>query len=193
MIVLASTSPTRQGLLSRAGVTFRSAAPEIDEAVVKAGEPDTRRAAMLLAEQKAGAVAAVFPGAVVIGADQMLDCEGIRFDKPNDRSAARHQLLALRGRRHRLITAVAVATAADGVLWRHCEEASLTMRRFSDAFADGYLAETGDAVLSSVGAYQLEGRGAQLFERVDGDFFTILGLPLLALLEFLRSRGDLPS
>ena len=193
MIVLASASPTRQAMLSQAGVAFRPVSPDIDEAVVKAGEPDARRAALRLAELKAGAVAVANPGDLVIGADQMLDCDGRRFDKPNDRSAARRQLMALCGRRHRLVTAVAVATAADGVVWSHCEEASLTMRRFSDAFIDGYLAENGDAVLSSVGAYQLESRGAQLFERVEGDFFTILGLPLLPLLAFLRSRGDLPS
>ncbi|HIJ63515.1 MAG TPA: septum formation protein Maf, partial [Rhodospirillaceae bacterium] len=124
---------------------------------------------------------------------QTLDCEGRHFDKPNDHSAAKKQLLALRGRRHRLVTAVAAATAGDGVVWSHCEEAGLTMRPFSDAFAERYLAQAGDAVLSSVGAYQLEGLGAQLFSRVEGDFFAILGLPLLPLLDFLRHRGELSS
>lgn len=193
MIVLASTSATRQKLLAGAGVPFRPVASEVDEMAVKSAGSDPRTVAGDLAALKARAATARFPGDLVIGADQMLDCDGRCYDKPNDHSAARGQLLALRGRRHRLTTAVAAATAGDGVVWRHCDEAWLTMRDFSEGFIDDYLARAGGSVLSSVGAYQLEGLGAQLFERVEGDFFAILGLPLLPLLDFLRRRGDLSS
>src|SRR5690606_10859737 len=124
------------------------------------------------------------------GADRMLACAGRWFGKPADRAAARAQLLALRGRTHDLVTAAVVLR--DGTrLWQHVERASLTMRPVSDAFVESYLAALGDDAMRSVGAYQLEGLGAQLFARVEGDFFTILGLPLLPLLDFLRGHGTL--
>ena len=193
MIALASTSVTRQRLLTWAGVDFLAVSPDVDEAAVKTAGSEPAAVALCLAGLKALTVSSGHPGRLVIGADQMLDCEGRCFDKPNDRSMAKSQLLHLRGRQHRLSTAVAVAIPGQGVVWSHCEEARLTMRGFSDDFADSYLAQAGDAVLSSVGAYQLEGLGAQLFSRVEGDFFSILGLPLLPLLEFLRLQGELPS
>lgn len=127
-------------------------------------------------------------GAVVIGADQLLVCDGARFDKPADRDAARAQLRALRGRTHRLITAA--AALRDGrVLWEHVATAELAMRDFSEAFLDDYLAAEGGAVLGSVGAYRIEGRGIQLFAAVHGEHAAIMGLPLLPLLAFLRAQG----
>jgi septum formation protein len=194
MIVLASGSATRRVLLEQAGVTFVADTAPVDEAAVKqamrAETGNPARVAEVLAELKATRVAARYPGTIVIGADQMLDCDGQWFDKPADADAARAQLLALRGKPHRLTSAV-VAVRDGQRLWHHTEAANLTMRRFSDAFLDQYLERAGDAVLSSVGAYQLEGLGAQLFMLVEGDHFTILGLPLLALLDFLRENGEL--
>ena len=148
------------------------------------------RVAEVLAELKAVRVSTRRPGALVIGADQMLDCDGAWFDKPADRDAARAQLLALRHKTHRLTSSV-VAVRDGRRVWHHTESAKLTMRNFSEGFLDRYLEQAGAAVLSSVGAYQLEGLGAQLFLQVEGDFFTILGLPLLALMDFLRENGEL--
>lgn len=194
MIVLASGSATRRAMLAGAGVAFVVDTAPVDETAVKdamrAETDNPARVAEVLAELKATRVAARHPGAIVIGADQMLDCERVWFDKPADRAAARAQLLALRDKTHRLVSSV-VAVRDGQRLWHHTESAKLTMRRFSDAFLDQYLDAAGDAVLSSVGAYQLEGLGAQLFLAVDGDHFTILGLPLLALLDFLRENGEL--
>lgn len=194
MIVLASGSATRRTMLEQAGVTFVVDTAPVDERAVKdamrAETDNPARVAEMLAELKATRVAARHPGTIVIGADQMLECERAWFDKPADRAAARAQLQALRDKTHRLVSAV-VAVRDGQRLWHHTEQARLTMRRFSDAFLDQYLDKAGDAVLSSVGAYQLEGLGAQLFMAVDGDHFTILGLPLLALLDFLRENGEL--
>jgi len=194
MIVLASASATRRQMLERAGVAFVVDTAPVDEAAVKqamaieTGNP--ARVAETLAELKATRVAARHPGRLVIGADQMLDCDGVWFDKPADAAAARQQLATLRGKTHRLSSAV--AAVRDGrCVWRHAEAATLTMRHFSDAFLDQYLARAGDAVLGSVGAYQLEGLGSQLFLTVEGDHFTVLGLPLLPLLDFLRENGEL--
>ena len=195
-LVLASASKARRVLLEAAGLEILTDPAAVDEAAVKAslasegaGSADI---ALGLAELKALRVSPRHPGLIVLGADQILECEGQRFDKPEDLTAARAQLRALEGRRHRLISAL-VALRDGQRLWHHCGEALLTMRRFSEAFLESYLAAAGPAVLGSVGAYQLEGRGAQLFTKVEGDYFTVLGLPLLPLLDFLRLQGELPA
>ncbi|WP_151179902.1 Maf family protein [Hypericibacter terrae] len=195
-LLLASASPTRRRLLEQAGLEFSAEAAPIDEEEAKLaleGEgADGPALAEALAELKAVAVARRHPGAFVIGADQVLDCEGRRYDKPRDEAAARAQLMALRGRTHQLISALVVVR--DGRrLWHHIDRATLTMRPFSPAFLDEYLARSMPGILSSVGAYQLEARGAQLFSRIEGDYFTILGLPLLPLLDFLRPHGLVPA
>ncbi|MBP2300383.1 septum formation protein [Azospirillum picis] len=192
MLVLASGSRTRAAMLERAGLTALLDRPAVDEDEVKAaGRAENVTAEIVaeaLAELKAQRITRRHPGALVVGADQMLECEGRWFDKPTDRAGARDQLLALRGRTHRLISCAVVVR--DGQrMWHRIDSARLTMRSFSDAFLDDYLDRAGDEVLQSVGAYQLEGLGAQLFHRVEGDFFTILGLPLLPLLGFLRVHG----
>lgn len=194
MIVLASGSSARARMLTDSGITFTQDVAAVDEQGIKdslaAETRNPARVAEVLAELKAVRVSSRHPGALVIGADQMLDCDGVWFDKPADRAAARDQLLALRHKTHRLTSAV-VAVRDGKRVWSHTESAKLTMRNFSEAFLDRYLEQAGDAVLSSVGAYQLEGLGAQLFLTVEGDFFTILGLPLLALMDFLRENGEL--
>jgi len=191
-LILASKSTARAALLRNAGVDFAVDAAAIDEDAVKASlRADGRSAeevALALAEMKAARVSRAHPGALVVGADQLLDCEGAWFDKPADRDGARRDLLALRGRTHRQISAVCVVVEG-ATLWRHAEAARLAMRPFSDAFLDDYLARAGEEICACVGAYRLEDLGAQLFSRVEGDYFTILGLPLLPLLEFLRDHG----
>jgi nucleoside triphosphate pyrophosphatase len=195
-VVLASASAVRAALLRAAGIPIQIDAAAIDEAEVKASlqaERATSAAiAETLAELKAQRVSRRHAGRLVIGADQVLDCDGVLFDKPADLAAARGQLLALRGRRHQLVSAVVLER--DGQrLWHHVDCAELTMRNFSTGFLDRYLQSAGQAAVSSVGAYQLEGLGAQLFAHVEGDYFTILGLPLLPLLDILREHGILPS
>ena len=195
-LVLASASKARRALLEAAGLEILTDPAAVDEAAVKAslasegaGPADI---ALALAELKALRVSPRHPGLIVLGADQILECEGQRFDKPEDLAGARAQLRALEGRRHRLISAL-VALRDGQRLWHHCGEALLTMRRFGETFLESYLAATGPTVLDSVGAYQLEGRGAQLFTKVEGDYFTVLGLPLLPLLDFLRLQGELAA
>jgi septum formation protein len=193
-IVLASTSAARRMLLTHAGVRFSAERPGIDEAGVKArmtGHSPGEIAAAL-AEAKAGAVASRHPDAVVIGADQVLNVEDWPFDKPVTIEDARNQLLMLRGRAHHLETAACCAQSGR-MLWRTIDRATLVMRPFSNEFLDEYLKKLGTDVLTSVGGYKLEGRGIQLFERIEGDYFSILGLPLLPLLSFLRSAGALSS
>jgi septum formation protein len=191
-LVLASASASRTGMLTRAGVPFVKDASAVDEDEVKLamrGEgASADDLAVTLAELKARQVGRRHPGALVVGSDQVLVCEDRWFDKPADRAAARAQLLALRGKLHTLISAVLVMRDGER-LWHHIGRARLTVRPFTEAFLDDYLDAAGDAPLSSVGAYQLEGLGAQLFSRVDGDYFTILGMPLLPLLDFLRNHG----
>lgn len=195
-IVLASASPSRRAMLQAAGIDCVIDPPAVDEESVKqamrvdgAGPGDV---AETLAEMKARQVSRRHPNAMVVGADQMLECGEVWFDKPADRDHARAHLQALRGKTHRLIAGV-VVVQNEARQWHHTCSVSMEMRSFSDAFLDAYLDRVGDDVLSSVGAYQLEGQGAQLFNRVDGDYFTVLGLPLLPLLDFLRTRGVLKA
>jgi septum formation protein len=191
-VILASASRIRLELLERAGVAATAEAAAVDEAEIKvafqAEQASTEACAQALAALKARRISERHPEALVIGADQMLDCDGVWFDKPADLDEARTHLQVLRGKTHRLVTA-AVVMHGGNQLWHVISPARLTMRPFSDAFLEDYLRQAGEAVLGSVGAYQLEGLGAQLFDRVDGDFFTVLGLPLLPLLGFLRGHG----
>lgn len=196
MIILASGSKARQTMLAQAGLSFAVDVPQVDEAAIKdALRQETGNVALVarhLAEIKAMQVSLRHPGQIVIGADQMLELDKDWLDKPESRQQARDHLIRLRGRTHKLTSAV--TAVRDGhLIWHHTDSAQLLMRRFSDQFLDDYLDQAQDAVLSSVGAYQLEGLGAQLFVSVTGDFFTILGLPLLALLDFLRENGELLS
>lgn len=181
-------------MLRATGVEFDIEPAFIDETVIKREHRATGRDAVTcataLAEGKARIVAARHPSALVIGADQLLVTGDEWFDKPADRKAANAQLRRLRGREHQLVT-VACVFRGDTRLWHAVSIPKLTMRAFGDAFLAGYIAAEGDAVLGSVGAYRIEGRGVQLFARVEGDHFAILGLPLLELLEFLRGRGIL--
>ncbi|MBX7198380.1 MAG: Maf family protein [Rhodospirillaceae bacterium] len=190
-VVLASASKSRASLLTAAGLAFDVVPAHADEdavkAALKAEGADARQCAETLAEIKAVQVSQRLPEALVIGADQMLECDGVWFDKPADMNGARAHLTAMRGKTHTLPTAVAVVLGGS-VIWHHSASPRLTMRDFSDAFIAHYLANTGERILSSVGAYQLEGWGVQLFERIDGDYATILGLPLLPLLAFLREH-----
>jgi septum formation protein len=195
-VVLASASQARAELLRRAGVDVAVDPARVDEAAVKAsllaeGAPP-RDIADKLAELKALRVGRRHETALVLGADQVLVHRGEILDKPAGLDDARSQLLRLRGERHELLSA-AVAVLQGAPVWRHVGEARLAMRPFTDAFLARYLEKTGATALSSVGAYQLEGIGAQLFARVDGDYFTVLGLPLLEVLGFLRARGVLPE
>src|SRR4051794_28552277 len=195
-IVLASASAARAALLRAAGLDFAIEPAEIDEAAIK---EEARRsgesaigAAIVLATEKACVVSRRDPDPLVIGADQLLASGAAWLDKPRDLDEAREQLLGLRGRTHVLPTAVCVAQ--EGVpVWRATSTPELTMRRFSEEFLDEYLAAEGEALLGSVGAYRLEGRGVQLFSKIRGDYFAILGLPLIELLGFLREHGLLPA
>lgn len=178
-------------MLSSAGVSFSIAPASVDESAIKASSRvsgDDAAAAELLAVKKAEAIAGRYPDALVIGSDQILSCDGRWFDKPADRAAAKDQLMTLRGRAHALIAAVAVVSAGR-VAWRHVDRAELVMRAFSESFVDEYLDRVGEAAFQSVGAYQIEGLGVQLFDAIRGDMFTIMGMPLLPLLGFLRRCG----
>jgi len=188
-LILASQSRARQALLANAGIGFEAVTAEIDERALQqaSGLSAPGEIASLLAREKALSVSARQPGKFVIGADQTLALGERLFSKPAGRAQAAEQLRALAGQRHELHSAVAVAR--DGkILFEAVAIAGMTMRRLGEAEIDVYLDEAGDAVTSSVGAYQLEGLGVHLFERIEGDHFTILGLPLLPLLAFLRSK-----
>ena len=195
-IVLASRSAPRAAILAGAGVAFEVVGSSVDEAALKArllGEGlGPREIADHLAEAKASQVSAHEPDAIVFGADQTLDLDGVLFDKAADLAQARERLTILRGRTHRLHCAVAAAKGGT-VVWRVSESPTLTMRDFSDVFLDGYLELGARALLGSVGCYLLEGEGAQLFERIEGDYFAVLGLPLLPVLDFLRREGALAT
>jgi septum formation protein len=191
-LVLASASTSRAELLRAAGVDFVIDPADIDETVIKqehkACGRDAESCAVALAEAKAAVVATRHPEALVIGADQIVVCDGEWFDKPRDLTEAAAQLRRLRGRDHLLVTASCVYRN-DVKLWQVTSIPRMTMRCFGDAFLAGYIAAEGEAVLGSVGAYRIEGRGVQLFTRIEGDHFAILGLPLLELLSFLRRHG----
>ena len=189
-LVLASKSAARRTLLQAAGVAIEVKPASVDERAIeaRAGLTDAGAVAALLAREKALAVAAGDPDAMVLGADQTLALGARRFSKASDREGAREQLRALRGKTHTLHSAVAVVRAG-AVLFERVDAAHLTMRTFSDEFLESYLDAAGDAASASVGGYQLEGTGVQLFERVEGDHSTVLGLPLLPLLDWLRQAG----
>jgi nucleoside triphosphate pyrophosphatase len=191
-LVLASKSASRRALLQGAGIPIEVLAADIDERGIEANAilADPGAVAALLAREKAIAVSVQQPGRLVIGADQTLALGQRRFSKPADRTAAREQLKALRGQLHALHSAVAIVRDGKSV-FEHCAVARLTMRAFSDGFLESYLDAAGDAVTASVGAYQVEGLGVQLFERIEGDHSTILGLPLLPVLAALRREGAL--
>ena len=197
-VILASGSTARAAVLRNAGVAFDVVRPDVDETAVKAAGlaagRNVREVAADLATAKAETVAeqAAHGDAIVIAADQMMECDGEWFDKPADLAEARQRLLHLGGKTHRLITAVEMRQGQQ-VLCRHTGIATLTMRPLTEAFVDHYLGQAGDTVCQSVGAYQLEGLGAQLFASVEGDFFTILGLPLLPVLDTLREAGAIQA
>jgi septum formation protein len=189
-LVLASKSVVRRVILEQAGLPVEPRVAALDERAIEtdAGPRDPGAVAALLARAKAAAIAAKSPGRVVLGADQTLALGEQRFSKPEGRDAARRQLRELRGRTHSLHTAIALMRD-DAVIFEHIDVAYLTMRPFSDRFREVYLDQAGETVALSVGAYQLEGPGVHLFERIAGDYFTILGLPLLPLLGALRREG----
>ncbi|MBN9563650.1 MAG: Maf family protein [Alphaproteobacteria bacterium] len=195
-LILASASTARLALLHGAGLAVEAHPAHVDEAEIKAAAqadgvgPDD--AALLIAELKAARIARREPDALVIAADQLLIAGEEWFDKPPNLNTARAQLLALRGRAHTLVTAV-LCQRGGARIWHHVARPSLTMRDFSDEFLDAYLTAEGDALTACVGAYRLEGMGVQLFDRIEGDYFSILGLPLLPLLGFLRQHGALPG
>lgn len=190
-VLLASASPFRRRLLKAAGVPFRVVPADVDEAPLErslAGKVSAAGLAEALAAAKAESVSARLPDDLVIGADQVLAFGEELLGKPADIAAARVQLERLRGSTHRLLSAVVLAQGGR-VVWSKVDTATLTMRAFSGAFLDGYLARSGERLLATAGAYEIEGLGIQLFDRVEGDYFTIIGLPLLPLLAELRARG----
>jgi septum formation protein len=191
-LLLASKSTARRVMLEAAGIPVEIEPADIDERGIeaRAGISDPGQAAALLAREKAKAVAAKRPDRMVLGADQTLALGTWRFSKAPDRAGAKAQLAALRGKTHALHSAVTVVRGG-AVAFEHVDAAHLVMRDFSDEFLDRYLDTVGDKAMASVGGYQLEGAGIQLFERVDGDHFTVLGLPLLPLLDWLRHAGVL--
>lgn len=193
-IILASASQARAAMLRNAGVNCETFPARIDEEEIKlalrAEGTSPRDQADALAEMKAVSVSRKAPGVLVLGADQILAKGAETFDKPKSVAEARNHLTQLRGERHQLLSAAVIAL--DGApIWRHIGVARLAMRPFTDQFLDEYLDAIGDDVMTTVGGYKLEALGAQLFARIDGDYFTILGLPLIETLGFLRVRGVL--
>lgn len=195
-LILASQSPFRRMLMDNAGLAFETEAADLDERAIEtalaAGNPTPPEIAQALAIEKAVNVARRNPGALVIGSDQTLSLEGRVFHKPADMAEAKTHLQAMSGRTHSLNCGIALVRNGE-TLWSHISIAHLTMRPLSGDFIDRHLARVGPRVLASVGAYQLEGEGVQLFERIDGDYFTILGLPLLPLLAKLRDLGAIDA
>jgi septum formation protein len=195
-LILASKSPFRAQILRNAGIAFRAEAAAVDERAAEAPLLKSGAApedvASVLAEAKALDVSARFPDALVIGADQTLSLDDALFHKPADMEAARRHLLKLSGKTHILSSALVLARRGDAI-WRHVSVARLTMRELSPAFIGKHLAHVGETALSSVGAYQYEGEGIQMFDEIDGDYFTIVGLPLLPLLAQLRRLGEIDA
>lgn len=195
-ILLASASPIRLTLLQNAGLTVTAQPARIDEDAVRAGleseHATPRDVADTLAELKARKLADKNPEALVLGCDQVLAFKQQVWAKPESRDQARAQLQTLRGETHQLLSALVLYHRAEPI-WRHVGQARLTMTQFSDSYLDAYLDRTWPQVASSVGAYQLEGEGIRLFSSIEGDYFTILGLPLLPLLSYLSLRGFIAS
>ena len=195
-LILASQSPFRRMLMENAGLDFETRAAEIDERAVEAGlasrNPTPPEIAEALAIEKALDVSRRNPSALVVGSDQTLSLEGRVFHKPADMTEAKAHLMAMSGRTHALNCGVALARNGK-TLWSEVSIARLAVRSLSEAYIERHLARVGERVLASVGAYQLEGEGVQLFERIDGDYFTILGLPLLPLLAKLRELGAIDA
>lgn len=193
-LILASASASRRTMLQAAGIPFRIVPADVDEEAIRrdllAKDPDVTASlvARALARAKAEDVSRKHPAALVIGADQVLELGRQIFTKPESMDGARASLRALAGRTHRLLSAVSLAERGVEV-WSELDEAALAMRDFSDDFLEDYIAQAGERICACVGAYELEGRGVQLFDSVDGDYFTILGMPLLPLLAELRGRG----
>ena len=192
MLILASTSKTRIAMLQNAGLLFSAEAPQIDESELVSRHPEWRPqdVAVKLAEAKACEVSRRHPNAFVIGADQVLALGSIIYSKPADVAQCRQQLMELRGKTHALVSGVAIARNGRS-LWIHQDEALLRMRDFSMNFLSSYLDAVGDDCTTSVGGYKIEGPGVQLFDEIRGDHFTILGLPLLALVAWLRQAGEI--
>ncbi|MDE0204009.1 MAG: Maf family protein [Rhodospirillaceae bacterium] len=192
LLVLASQAAVRAAMLRAAGLSFTVQPARVDEGAVKeamrAEDPEGRETARTLASLKARRVSTGAPGAFVIGADQLLVCGNEWFDKPVDVEDAKGQLKRLRGRRHTLVTAVSVVRD-EAEIWGHLTCPELTMRSFSDDFIQRYVERAGDGILACVGGYEAEGLGAQLLAEIEGDWFAVLGLPLLPLLDFLRGHG----
>lgn len=191
-VVLASASAVRTRLLTSAGVPHEIVPADVDEADIRDrlladGAPHPQ-IAEVLAELKAQTIAPSYPNAIVLGADQTLSCEGELFEKPAGLDGVRDHLRRLGGREHTLHAAICAVVEGE-LAWHHTASASLRMRTFSDEFIDGYVAAAGESACQSVGAYELEGLGVHLFSEIDGDFFSILGLPLLPVLEFLRGEA----
>ncbi|OCP23850.1 MULTISPECIES: Maf-like protein [unclassified Ensifer] len=195
-LVLASASPFRRALLENAGLVFTARAAEIDERALEKPLEEEGAApedvAVRLAEAKARDVARYFPEALVIGSDQTMSLGQRVYHKPKDMAEAGQHLLSLAGKTHRLNSAIVLARG-DEILWRHVSSAHMSVRTLTAEFVDRHLQRVGSKALSSVGAYQLEGEGIQLFEKIEGDYFTILGLPMLPLLAKLRELGTIDA
>mgnify|MGYP001354406661 CR=1 FL=1 len=195
-LILASGSEIRATLLRNAGISPRIIKPRVDEEQVKAAllaeQARPRDIADVLAEMKALKVSEKHPEALVIGCDQVLDLDGQMLSKPESPETARAQLQQMRGNRHMLLTAVVICEAGKPI-WRHIGRVRLRMRDFSDSYLDSYLQRNWEDIRHCVGGYQLEGEGVRLFSRIEGDYFTVLGLPLIEMLNYLTLRGDLET